>query len=336
MKWIEFPDERLELRGLYWFNEHSPALLRLPERARGDVRPEIWNLGEQPSGGRVRFATDSSSLTIRASYNHLFIPMENMCRIGQTGLACYIDDAFARVAHPAEKELEAQLFAGRRRETASVTVYLPLYHPVAKVAFGFDDDAEVGPAREFATRKPVAFYGSSITQGGCASQSGNSYQAMLGRGLNVDFVNLGFSGNGIGEPEVAKLFAEIDASCFVIDFAVNCASVEQLRDAYAPFLQTVRDAHSETPMICVTPIFATPEAWEADALGRLTGMRELIREAVAARVAAGDGHISLVEGFDMLGPADGDGLVDGVHPNDLGFSRMAAGLAGPVQSALGL
>ena len=55
----------------------------------------------------------------------------------------------------------------------------------------------------FRTAKPVVFYGTSITQGGCASRSGMSYQAILGRQLNLDFVNLGFSGNGKGEPVVA-------------------------------------------------------------------------------------------------------------------------------------
>src|SRR5437660_1058190 len=82
-------------------------------------------------------------------------------------------------------------------------------------------DATIAKASRFASPKPVVFYGTSITQGGCASRPGMSYQAIVGRQLNLDFVNLGFSGNGKGEPAVADMVAEIDASAFVVDFSQN-------------------------------------------------------------------------------------------------------------------
>src|SRR5208283_4029197 len=97
-------------------------------------------------------------------------------------------------------------------------------------------------AHPYALSRPVVFYGTSITQGGCASRSGMSYQAILGRMLNLDFVNLGFSGNGRGEPELAHAVASIDALCFVLDFAQN-NSLESLTQAYAPFLDVIRSAH---------------------------------------------------------------------------------------------
>src|SRR6185312_1958929 len=100
--------------------------------------------------------------------------------------------------------------------------------------------AKISKARPFTPAKPVVFYGTSITQGGCASRSGMSYQAILGRQLNLDFVNLGFSGNGKGEPAVADMVAEIDASAFVLDFAKNNPTVESLREVYEPFLTTIR------------------------------------------------------------------------------------------------
>jgi lysophospholipase L1-like esterase len=161
-----------------------------------------------------------------------------------------------------------------------------------------------------------------------------SYQAVFARMLNVDFVNLGFSGNGLGEPEVARTVASIDASCFVLDFAQNNPTVESLAQAYAPFLETIRSQHSETPVLAVTPIYASHESWARDA--RLEGMRELIRRVAAQRIAAGDRHLEIVEGTDLLGPAGGDGLVDGTHPNDLGFQWIADGLATRIARLLAL
>src|SRR5208337_1165933 len=99
-----------------------------------------------------------------------------------------------------------------------------------------DPEAHIRPARAYALSRPVVFYGTSITQGGCASRSGMSYQAILGRMLNIDFVNLGFSGNGMGEPEMAQAVAHIDAACYVLDFAQNNRTVESLEKVYAPFL----------------------------------------------------------------------------------------------------
>jgi lysophospholipase L1-like esterase len=180
----------------------------------------------------------------------------------------------------------------------------------------------------------VVFYGTSITQGGCASRPGMSYQAILSRMLNLDFVNLGFSGNGKGEPELARAVASINASCFVLDFAQNNPTVDSLAQVYAPFLEIIRSAHPETPVLVVTPIYAAHESWSRDA--RLEGMRELIRQVAAKRIAAGDRHLEIVEGTDLLGPSRGDGLVDGTHPNDLGFQWMAEGLAGRMRKMLGL
>ena len=76
-------------------------------------------------------------------------------------------------------------------------VNLPLYNGTKSLEIGVPKDASFTPIPP-RTIKPILFYGTSITQGGCASRSGMSYQAILGRILNIDFVNLGFSGNGVG------------------------------------------------------------------------------------------------------------------------------------------
>src|SRR5262249_46207719 len=162
----------------------------------------------------------------------------------------------------------------------------------------------------------------SITQGGCASRSAMSYQAILGRALNLDFVNLGFSGNGLGEPEVARTVAGIGAACFVLDFAQNNRTLDSLEKAYAPFIETVREKHPETPILAITPIYSAHEAGADPAQSEVQKMRDHIRQVVSRRIANGDRHLQIVEGTDLLGPAQGDGLVDGSHPNDLGFQWM--------------
>ena len=91
-----------------------------------------------------------------------------------------------------------------------------------------------------------------------------SYQAILGRQLNLDFVNLGFSGNGKGEPAVADMVAEIDASAFVLDFSQNNPTVESLREVYEPFLNDLRTKHPKTPIIAITAIASSRETRAAE------------------------------------------------------------------------
>jgi lysophospholipase L1-like esterase len=327
-RWLPLPSSELEIDGLPWFAQNGGEFFRLPAASKDKFPLPVWNLAKSPSGARIRVRTDSTTLAVRLEYPSP-PDMRNMHAFGQTGVDLYLDGMYRGTAI-ADKEArpgkiyEHVYFSARPRSWREATLYLSLYKPVKVISVGVDPDARLEKARSFAAAKPVVFYGTSITQGGCASRSGMSYQAVLGRLLNIDFVNLGFSGNGKGEPEVAEAVSQIDASCFVLDFAQNNATVASLRQVYAPFLERLRTAHPDLPILAITPIYAAREAIGAT---ENDGMREHIRQVVSQRIGAGDRNLQLVEGTDLLGPSRSDGLVDGTHPNDLGFQWMAEGLA---------
>src|SRR5690348_13372895 len=298
LQWIQLPSSGAEVDGLPWFAENDGELVRLPVKQKETYRKPVWELAQSPSGGRIRFRTNSTTLAIRLEYPG---PpgMSNMHAFGQTGADLYADGVYRGTAI-ADRDAKAGAtkehvyYKQQPDALREITLYLPLYMGVKVVGIGVDAEARIERAKPFAAAKPVVFYGTSITQGGCASRSGMSYQAILGRTLNVDFVNLGFSGNGLGEPELARAVAAIDASCFVLDFAQNNPTVESLKEVYAPFLETIRSKHPQTPVLVITPIYSARESWARDS--RLEGMRELIRQAAAKRIAGGDGHLEIVEG----------------------------------------
>lgn len=325
LSWISPNDPRFEIRGLPWIVENKGELIRLPYRLKAELPPAVWNLGESPSGARIRFRSDSTRVAIKLAYPSA-PNMNNMHAFGQTGVDLYLDGVYYSTAIAPkdatyDKPVEHLFFENLERKDRELTLYLPLYKPVKVLGISVDADAKITRSPAFANNRPVVFYGTSITQGGCASRPGLSYQAILARQLNLDYVNLGFSGNGKGEPEVAKMVAEIDASAFVLDFSQNNPTVDSLREVYEPFLTSIRAKHPKTPIIAITAITASRES------ERLTQMRQHIREVVNRRIAAGDRLLTLVEGPSLLGPNRLDGLVDGVHPNDLGFQWMADGLA---------
>jgi hypothetical protein len=335
MNWIDFPDGRFTVNGLAWWEETNPHLVRLPDRMKDAVPQSVWNLSRSPSGGRIRFATDATDLGIRLHYPSLE-HMNNMPRVGQLGVDLWVDGEFWRPAYPNDEnpDLEFLYFEGLPPQRREICLHLGLYAPVELQAIGLNERASIEAPAPFAVEKPVVFYGTSITQGGCATHPGTSYQALVGTALNVDFVNLGFSGAGKGETALARAVVEIDASCYVMDFCQNNGTAENLHEVYSPFLQTIRDTRPDTPIVCITTIFSTGEIFGGTT--RHADMRTVIRNAVAERKQMGDQQITLVEGYDLLGPDDRIGLVDGSHPNDIGFLSMARGLEPVLRSVLRL
>ncbi len=330
--WMTPDDPRLTVNGLPWLVENQYELIRLPKRLESQLPKAVWNLGRSPAGGRIRFRTDSPSLTVRLEYPSP-PDMTNMSDFGQTGVDLYLDGVYWRSAVARKdaapgKLVETELFKDLPAKEREITLYLPLYKPVAVRGIGVAEGAKLAAPTRFAVPKPVVYYGTSITQGGCASRPGMSYQAILGRALNLDHVNLGFSGSGRGEPVVAEMVAELDASLFVMDFSQNHPTLESLAAVYEPFLQTLRSKHPHTPILAITAIAA------AGSPPRLAAMREHIRQVVSARIAAGDKNLTLVDGLTLMSQAEVDGTVDGVHPNDLGFQRMADRLAPTVAAIL--
>jgi len=332
--WLAPQDARFTINGLPWLAENGGELIRLPRRLESQIPKPVWNLGLHPAGGRIRFRSDSTSIAVRVEYQGPS-NMLNMHAFGQTGIDLYMDGAYRstaiapRDAAPG-KTIEHVFFSGLPKKTREITLYLPLYARANVIAIGLDDDAATGKPRRFANPKPIVYYGTSITQGGCASRSGLTYQAILGRQLNLDHVNLGFSGNGKGEPVMAGLTAEIDAALFVLDFSQNNPDIESLNTVYEPFLATVRKKHPKTPILAITPIAS------ANNNPKFEQFRRFIREVISRNIANGDNLLTLVEGYDLLGPGQLDGLVDGVHPNDLGFQWMADRLAPIVARTLAL
>jgi len=342
LQWLPATDSHFVVSGLPFFQENQGKWWRFPQRAEAQVPPAVWRLSRCPSGGRIRFRSDTTALAIRLTYPSL-PGMRNMHAFGQAGVDAYVDGQYiASVAPRSATKVEAFFFKNVDKRVREYTLYLPLYLGVDVQALGLEPGASISPPAAFALDKPVVFYGTSITQGGCASRPGMSYQAILGRRLNVDFVNFGFSGSGKGEEEVARLVSEVTASCFVMDMAQNNPSAESLEAVFPPFIETLRARHPDTPILCTTPIYSTSELPGSrneglyPEMSRLEGMREVIRRAVRSRIASGDRNIHLVEGYTLLGPDQGDGFVDGVHPNDLGFQWMADGLEPHLRRLLGL
>ena len=336
MAWISFPDPRIQVSGLPWFCEPSPNLWRFPERLKPSLPEDVFIGGKETAGARLRLRTDTGSLAVKAVYPK-FSVRTNMTQFTAHGISVYADGRCwsSRIPGGEGGESEVPLFDKASRRMRDLCLYLPLYGPIEILAVGVDEDAALETPTPFSVERPVVFYGTSITQGGCASRPGLSYQAVLARDLNLDYANFGFSGKGRCEREVAEAISGIDASCFVLDAGQN-SGVEDFRERFRPFLDVVREAQPDTPVLATTPIFYNAELWSEGHLKGVEAKRETVRAAVEARRRTGDRRVHLLEAKDYLGSDFTDGAGDGGHPNDLGFARMAGGMAPRLAEILGL
>jgi hypothetical protein len=330
---IAFPDARLEVSGLPWFNEDKPALRRLPSRLKDRFRPPVWDLAQDPSGGRIRFRTDSTRIGLVAE-NPYFSNMHHMASVGENGFDLYVGHDYQGSAWPdAAGKITKEWRVGRELKMRDITLYLPLYKAVTIQEVNLDADAHLEPPTPYAIRKPIVYYGSSITQGGCASNPGGSCQAILERRLDADFVNLGFSGNGLGEPALAEAICELDPSCIVLDFWGN-PSAEQYAAALPQFVDILRRKWPRLPILVTSPFYFPAEESGEDVAREQSAKRRTTQMFVSERRKHGDRAILFVDGLKMLNRDQTSGLVDGVHCNSLGFFFNAKGLEPFLRKAL--
>jgi lysophospholipase L1-like esterase len=202
-------------------------------------------------------------------------------------------------------------------------LYLPLYNGVSSVEIGLPKGTPLKKAdpRPADKQAPIVFYGTSITQGGCASRPGMVHTAILGRTLDRPVINLGFSGNGTLDPDIAALLGELDAAVFVLDCLPNL-NAAQVAERTEPFVKALRKVKPTTPILLVEDrTYANAPALPALAK-RNADSRAEYKKAFDALIAAGDKNLHYLRGDKLIGD-DGEGTVDGSHPTDLGFMRQA-------------
>ena len=326
--------------GQAWSDVKAP-FDRLPARAEKLVRPGVWGLSRDSSGLSVDFETNAAKFTVRWKLNSQELSFAHMTATGVSGVDIYVqDDAgwhYLETGKPAaypDNQVDVSGPRGREGEAVRYRLYLPLYNGVSGVEIGVPAEATLKFIDPPQNEKPVVIYGTSITQGCSASRPGMAYPAILSRRLGREIVNLGFSGNGKTEPEVATLIAELDPAVLVIDSLPNLAP-ELLAERMPGFIEIFRKSHPETPILLVqNPIYPTIPL-KASPYEKVMRSSELLAGIHADRVAAGDKQIGLVAACDWSVDG-GDATVDGVHPTDVGFVMLADELEPQLREALGM
>ena len=320
--------QEFEVEGRGWTDTQS-LYDRLPTRAQGKVTPDVWGLSKDSAGIAVRFQTGAPSLSVRWELLNSNLAMPHMPATGVSGIDLYRRDTqgswqFVQNGRPTEFPQNTATFSlgGAKGKEAEYLLYLPLYNGVKKVELAVPNGATLQkpPARPEAKQRSIVYYGTSITQGGCASRPGMAHVAILGRNLDRPMINLGFSGSARIEPAISDLLAELDPALYVIDALWNIGNMtdEEFVSRLTTLIQTIRRARPKTPILFVGRSRVHPE--------KTPPHIEQLQEKVVKRMR-GEGvpNLTLFNGATLLN-RDGEGTVDGVHPNDLGMMQHAKAL----------
>ena len=333
-KFYRIPDENFDLYGVF-YDKKLGRFLRMPQSVANSVSPNVALLNGYTAGGRIRFCTDADRMSVTVSYDALNVHC-HMTQLGSGGFvlleekeeedgrisykmaAQFIPGHYANASESKGQNgytVEKYLCGGVMR---NYILYMPTYNDVRELILGFPSGSQCSHGLKYRSDvKPILYYGSSITEGGCSSRPDIPYQCFISRWTNTNFINLGFSAGALGEDAICEYLSSLDASVFVCDYDHNAPNPEHLWNTHEKLFKTFRKTHPDTPVI-----FMSKPDFDCDPTA--PARREAVKSTYDKAVTAGDKNVYFIDGESLFGETDRECCtVDSTHPNDIGFLRMA-------------
>ncbi|MFD7307092.1 GDSL-type esterase/lipase family protein [Promicromonospora sp. NPDC059942] len=331
---------------------------RLPQWARTQFPdPHLLMMEAQPSGVRVVFTTTARTVALETHPSRLAYRGADRPR-GSVDLV--VDGAVVASSPLADGDvIESDLQTGAtefRPGPSHTTTFddLPagdklvelwLPHNESVELIGLRTDEPVTPVEP--DRRVWLHHGSSISHGSNASTPTQIWPAVAALRGDVELRNLGFGGNALVDPFVARTIRDAPADLISVKLGINVVNLDGMRlrtfvPAVHGFLDTIRDGHPTTPLLLVSPIFCGihedtpgPGAVDPATLGTghvrflATGRPEetqqgkltlrVIRDALASVVErrADDPNLHYLDGTTLYGADDAvvHPLPDALHPD---------------------
>lgn len=321
-------------------SEAGGTYARLPQRLENVSRPQIWKLGQNSAGLQLRFRSDSPSIKIRwtSLYKN---SMNHMSDTGTRGVDLYILEKdgwhYAGSGRPSQKDqtTDAKVVADMDGSEHEFLLNLSLYDGISSLEIGVEKGRSLDqPSVEHPKRgRKIVMYGTSILQGGCVSRPGMTFTNILSRKLDMEVINLGFSGNALLDYEIAELMAAVEnPAVFVFDYVPN-PRAELIAEKGEKFFWTVRNAHPEVPVIFMEdPVF--PHSRYDSRMRAEINAKNFQQKALYERLKKQGVKRIYYLGSEGEFGNDGEATVDGVHMTDLGSMRYVEHIMPVLKKAL--
>ena len=311
--------EPFEINGVCFENG---KFRRMPEKVAKTVSKGVYALHTNTAGGRIRFKTNSPYVAIHTKIGGATNKFPFFATSGKVGFDMYIRTNGKEVYYRSfmiPEDFESgyeSILDFETAETREITINFPLYADVCELYIGVSKDAVIEPPVPYKNKNLIVYYGSSITQGACASRPGNTYESFISRKFDCDYINLGFGGSAIAEKEIAEYIASLNMTAFVYDYDHNAYSPEFLKETHENMFKIIRKAHPLIPIIILPRprMYLMPTDIER---------HEVIKETYENAKNNGDENVYFIPGCKLMEIAGNDGTIENTHPSDLGFFSMA-------------
>ena len=314
--WHDPAHAPFRIGGLNWFRTNG-LYRRLP--VTEGIPPAVDKLAHCTTAVTIAFRTDSSRVLVELHHATPYSGHWHMSPVGKSGIDLYAGGPgkWRTVGVSRFKDNRTGLFkVSGKRELREFMIDLPLYNGIKSIRIGLDEGATILPPSPYASSKRIVAYGGSVMQGACASRPGRAFMNIIGRHFNLEIVNLGFSGSSRFEPIMAELTAAVDDPAVVIVEGDRNAGWKRVRDLEPAFIAAIRKKHPGVPIV----VMQGNPWWEPDP-NRARIMEE--QRAFMERMRKSDPDLYWWDCTDFIGPDHAECLIDGKHPTDLGFQRMA-------------
>lgn len=337
--WTYVDAQNLRIINHAFAGETERTYARLPRYVKDSIPEgrELWDRQQCSSGIGVRFATNSTRIGCKYTL-YWDTHMIHMADTGLKGTDLYILEGDSVWRHvntnrPYVKKdengnktklVESTYVSNLDGKMHEYVIYFPLYDGIEDFSVKVDSGAVItkGSPEVINANRRIVAYGTSILQGGCASRTGMAATNIIGRELNCEVVNLGFSGEGKQDTYIARAMATIpDVDVFLLDPVPNCT--EMMCDTLTyNFVKTLRALRPDVPIVMLEgPIY--PYARYDSFFGKyLPKKNDAFRRNYERLKAENPNNLYYVTSEGLDGPED-DGTVDGIHLTDLGFLHYA-------------
>jgi len=320
-----FDTKSLKAQGLVEPNqEREHHFQRLPQKYKETVRKEVWDLSENSAGVSILFSSDTVELSVKWSVKH-DLRMNHMTDAGIKGVDLYTKRGqkwhYVSTCLPNGKENEQILLEDIKKKKREYCLFLPLYDTLIDMQIGLDDDSSIEST--IFHNKPLVFYGTSITQGGCASRPGLVHTNIISRELGYECINLGFSGNGHLENSIGTIMSNIDASLYVIECMYN-VDKEMINERTRPLIKAIRanPQAKNTPIVFMEQVVIDMGHINTKFISSVMEKNEELNKQIQESINEGEKSLFIIKDTNAI-DKDSEATVDGLHFNDLGFQRYA-------------
>ncbi len=333
LNWTNLADWKTEGKG---WDKTELRYSRLPKSCKKNISEKLYDLGANCTGLHVCFETDSTEIHARWKLTMDFPEGSEHTSCNYNGLDLYVlDDAgkwhWAGTGRQVKtKSMTQQLLGGISKKKRKYMLFFPLRNTPSKIEIGVEDGCTI--KQIVRKNPPIVYYGTSIVHGAYASRPGLCHPSILSRWLDYPVINLGFSGSARLEPEMAELFTELDPSLYVIDPLAN-ATLEEVVERTENFVRILRKARPKTPIIMIEDANLTTAWIKPDVMANHKAKRAAYNKIYQKLIRSGEKEIYYIKGDKLVG-TDDETSVDGVHPNDIGYFRMATAMLPTFKKAL--